>query len=140
MYAQDPEDEEEDEHESVVDSPVIDKTYNRLIQYVYEQYGESCPLADPSAPPRCEFESYFSVAEPQSLARSRMRLYLRVSELVVQSRDHSAKLVRESKPLHKVIPLRQRLFPVADDPDFAAPRWRFSSFSLSVCVSGYSAG
>ena len=123
VCAQDLEDGEEDKRESVVDSSVIDKTYNRLIQYVYDQYDESRPLSDPSAPPCCEFESYFSVAEPQSLARPRMLLYPRVVELVTQSRDRATKFARESKPLHKVIPLRWRLFPVADNLDFAAPRW-----------------
>ena len=118
MFAQDPEDEEEDEREFVVDSLLVDKTYNRLIQY-----DESLPLSDPSAPPRCEFESYFSVAEPQSLAHPWMRLYPRVAELVTQSRDCAAKFAHESKPLHKVIRLWRRLFPMADDPDFAAPWW-----------------
>ena len=85
--------------------------------------------SDASAPPRCDFESCFLVAEPQSLARPQMRLYPRVSELVTQSRDCVAKFVHESRPLHKVIPLRRRLFPVADDPDFAAPRWLNPDFA-----------
>ena len=101
------EDEKEDERESVVDSPVVDKTYNRLIQYVYDQYDESRPLSDTSAPLCFEFESYFSVVELQSLVRPRMWLYPRVAELVTQSRDRAAKFARESKPLWR------RLFPVS---------------------------
>ena len=36
--AQDPENEDEDDHDSIVDSQPVDKTYNRLVQYVYEKY------------------------------------------------------------------------------------------------------
>ena len=34
---------------TVIDSQVVDKTYNRLVQYVYDKYDESRPLSDPSA-------------------------------------------------------------------------------------------
>ena len=78
---------DEDDRNSVLDSQVVDKTYSRLVQYVYDRYDESHPRSDPSAPPRCDFESYFAVAEPHSLARPRMRVYPRVYSLV-QSREH----------------------------------------------------
>ena len=58
---------------------VVEKTFNRLVQYVYDKYDEPRPLSDPSPPPRCDFESYFAVAEPHLLSCPRMRVYPRVS-------------------------------------------------------------
>ena len=115
------EDEEDDDRDSVFESQVVDKTYSRLVQYVYDNYDESRPLSDPSAPPCCDFESYFAVAEPHFLTLPQMRIYSRVSELLSQSRGRSVKFARESKPLHKGILLRRRVFPVADEPDFSSP-------------------
>ena len=45
---------------------------------------KSRPRPDPSAPPCCNFESYFAVTEPHSLSRPRMRVHPRVSELLTQ--------------------------------------------------------
>ena len=39
------------------------------------------------------------------------------------------RLARKSKPLHRVIPLWRRLFPVADDPDYATPWWLNPDFA-----------
>ena len=53
--------------------------------------------------------------------------------------------LRESKPLHKVIPIHHKVFPVTDDPDFSAPRWlnldfaRISSNKV-IAKTRYSAG
>ena len=127
--AQEPEDEEEDDRDSVIDSQVIDSTYNMLVQYVYDKYDESCPLSDSSASPRCDFESYFAVSELQSLAQPRMRVYPRPSELLSQSSDCSAEFAHESKPLHKVIPLWRHLFPIPDEPDFASLQWLNPDFA-----------
>ena len=112
--AREPEDEEE--------SQVVDKTFNRLVQYVYDKYDESRPLSDRSATSCFDFESYFAIAEPHSLSHLRMRVYPRVLELLTQSWERVAKFARESKPLHKVIPLRRKVFPVANEPDFSF-RW-----------------
>ena len=114
-----PEPEEEDDRDSVASSPVVDKTYDRLINYLYSQYTELRPLSDPPAPPRCAFENYFAVVDPQTSARPKLRLYPRVEELVSQTQDRVAKPARESKPLHHILPLNRQLFSVADDPDFA---------------------
>ena len=122
-FAQELEDEEDDDRDSVCEAQVVDKTFNRLVQYVYNKYYESRLLSDPSAPSRCDFESYFAIAKPHSLSCLRMKVYPRVSELLTQSREHVAKFARESKPPHKVIPLRCKVFPVADEPDFSSPRW-----------------
>ena len=54
-FVREPED--EDDQESVVEFPVIDKTCNRLVNYICEQYPDSRPHSDPSVPPRCDFET-----------------------------------------------------------------------------------
>ena len=128
--AQDPEDEDEDDCDSIVDSQVVDKTYNQLVQYVYEQYDESRPRSDPSSPLLCDFESCFAVAEPHSLSRPRMRVYPRFSELLAQSHECSVKFARESKPLHKVILLCRWVFAVADEQSFSSPRRLNPDFAL----------
>ena len=58
-----------------------------------------------------------------------MRIYLRVSELVAQSSEQATKLACESKPLFKVVPLRSKVFPVADEPDFASLRFLNPDFA-----------
>ena len=103
---------------TVVSSPVVDKTYDRLINYMYGQYPESHPLSDPLAAPRCAFEEYFVVSDPQGSARRKLHVYPRVEELVCQTQDHAVKLAREPKLLHRILPLKRRSFSVADDPDF----------------------
>ena len=52
-----------------------------------------------------------------------VQVYPRVSELLAQSRERSSKFARESKLLHKVIPLRRCVFPVAGESDFSSPQW-----------------
>ena len=58
------------------------------------------------------------VAEPQSSLLSKLRIYPRVTELMTENKERSAKCARESKPLHKMIPIRRKVFSVADEPDF----------------------
>ena len=52
-----PEDGNEDDHESVLYFPV-DKTFNHLVVFIYKQYQDSRPHSDPSVPLRCDFESF----------------------------------------------------------------------------------
>ena len=66
----------------VVDPPVVDKTLTRLFNFVYEKFVDAQPLSDTSAPPRCEFEDYFAVADPPMSARQRLRVYPRVTEIL----------------------------------------------------------
>ena len=108
-----PEDEDEEDQESVVDFPVVDKTFNKFVDYIYEQYPDS----------RCDFESYFTVADPQAVGRPRMCWYPRVQEITAKTHERAVKLARESKSVRKVIPLCRCAFPVADDPDYTAPWW-----------------
>ena len=60
------------------------------------------------------------VAEPQSSARQWLRVYPRVNEILDSSTDKASRLARESKPLHKVVPLQCKVFQVADVLDFCA--------------------
>ena len=63
------EEEEEDDQDSVVSaSPVLGKTFARLISFIYEQYPKSRPLSSP-LPPRCGFETLFAVADPPGSSR-----------------------------------------------------------------------
>ena len=87
------------------------------------------PHSDPSMPTRCDFESYFAVADPQAVGRPRMRWYPRVQAIMAKTQERAGKLARESKSVQKVIPLRRRVFPVADDPDYIAPRWLNPDFA-----------
>ena len=86
-------------------------------------------LSDSSAPPRCDFESYFEISEPQSSGSPCMHVYPQVSELVAQSGEQTSKLAHESKPLFKVIPLRRKVFPVAGQPDYASLRFLNPDFA-----------
>ena len=116
------EDEDEDDQESVVDFPV-DKTFKCLVNFIYEQYPDSRPHSDSAVPQRCEFESFFATSDSQSVGRQKLRWYPRVQEITDKTQEHAQQLACESKSAQKVIPLRRRTFPVADDPDYAAPRW-----------------
>ena len=120
--------EDEDDLESVNEFPV-DKTFNRLISFIYEQYPDSRPISDPAVPPRCEFESFFATSDSQSAVRPKLRWYPRVQEIVAKTQDRAQRLAREGKSAQKVIPLRRRLFPVADALDYAAPKWLNPDFA-----------
>ena len=52
--AQEPEDEDEDDCDSVFEPQVVDKTLNRLFNFMHDKFVESRPLSDSSAPPRCD--------------------------------------------------------------------------------------
>ena len=71
-----------------------------------------------------------------------------MSEIIDASSDKASRLAHESRPLHKVVPLRRKVFFVCDDQDFCNARFvnpdfahisnsktilktRLSSFSLS---------
>ena len=58
-----------------------------------------------------------------------MTVYPRVAEIVDASADRAARLARESRPLHRVVPLRRKLFNVGDRPDFCNARYVNPEFS-----------
>ena len=123
------EEEEEDDKDSVVEPPVVDKTLSRLFNFIYEKFVDSRPLTDASAPPRCAFEEYFAISDPPSSSRQHLRVYPRVSEIIDASSDKASRLARESKPLHRVVPLRHKIFNVGDDQDFCSARFVNQNFS-----------
>ena len=128
VFVREPEDEDEDDQESVIDFPV-DKTFNRVVHFIYEQYPDSRPHSDSAVPPCCEFESFFATSDPQSVGRQKLRWYPRVQEITAKTQELVQRLARESKSAQKVIPLRRRAFPVADGPDYVAPRWLNPDFA-----------
>ena len=134
VSAHDPEDDDDDDRDSVAEPPVVDKTLARLFNFVYNKFVESHPLSDTSAPPRCAFEDYFAVSEPTSSARQCLRVYPRVNEIPDASTEKASWLAHESKSLHKVVPLRRKIFHVADDQDFCAARFVNPDFwKISDC-------
>ena len=127
--AQHLEDDDEDDRESVADPPVLDKTYTRLINFIYDRFANSRPVTNASAPPRCEFEEFFAVLDPPSAARQNLTVYPRVSEIVDASAERASRLARESLPLHRVVPPRRKLFYVGDNQDFCNARFVISDFA-----------
>ena len=124
-----PDDDDEDDRESVAEPPAPDKIYVKLIDFIYNRFAHSKPSASAHVPPRCEFESYFSVSEPPSASWQFLTVYPRVAEIVDASADRAARLARESRPLHRVVPLRRKLFNVGDRPDFCNARYVNPDFS-----------
>ena len=113
-YHQD--DDDDDDRDSVGEPPAQDKVYVKVIDFIYNRFSHSKPSASAHVPPRCEFESYFSVSDPPSASRQFLMVYPRVAEIIDTSADRAARLARESCPLHRVVPLRRRLFNVGDQP------------------------
>ena len=56
-------------------------------------------------------------------------MYPRVAEIIDASADRAARLARESRPLHRVVPLRRKLFNVGDRPNFCNARYVNPEFS-----------
>ena len=52
---------------------------------------------------------------------------------MAKTQERAQRLARESKSAQKVIPLRRRAFLVADDSDYAAPRWLNPDFIRLTC-------
>ena len=100
---------------------VQDRTYARVVNFIYEQFAHSRPSASAHMPPRCDFEDYFAVSDPPSASRLNLTVYLRVAEIVDSSTERASRLARESRPLHPVVPLRRKMFFVGDKPDYVNP-------------------
>ena len=115
--------EDEDDRESVTEISPPDKAYNNLMYYIYDGFPHSRPTSAPHLPPRCEFEEFFATSAVTSSTKSNLLIYPRVSELVEASADRASCLARESRPLHRVVPLRRRTFRVGDQPDYCAARF-----------------
>ena len=129
IFAYHLEDEDEEDRESVADPPLQDRTYARLIDFIYNRFAYSQPSASANAPPRCEFEDFFVVADPPSAARHNLTVYPRVPEIVDSSAEMASRLARESCCLHHVVPLRRKMFFVGDNPKYCNARFVNPDFS-----------
>ena len=122
-------DDDDDDRESIADTTPADRAYNRLVHYIYDRFPHSQPAAAPHMPPRCEFEEFFATSEASSSAKPKLVLYPQVNEILESCADRASRFARESKPLHRVVPLRRRTFHVGDQPDFCAARFVNPDFS-----------
>ena len=123
------EDDDDEDRESVTEIPPLDKAYTRLVQYIYDRFPLSRPSSAPHLPPRCEFEEFFATSDVTPATKQNLLIYPRVSELVAASADRASRLARESRPLHRVVPLRRRMFHVGDQPDYCAAQFLNPDFS-----------
>ena len=121
-------DEEDDDKESVADPPPLDKTCARLVEFIHNRFPHSQPSTAAHVQPRCEFEDFFSVNEPAPSAKQNLKVYPRVAELVSASADRASRLARESRGLHRVVPLKW-MFYVGDEPDYCSARYLNPDFS-----------
>ena len=121
----DDDDDELEDREHAAEPP-LDRTFAWLVDYIYERFLHSKP--------RCEYETYFAVADPPEPARKFMRLYPLVSEIQTTVHDYAANLSRESRPLFRVLPSRRRAFSIGDEPDFCRQRFINSDFAR-ICRS-----
>ena len=122
-YSQHPEEDEDDDKDSIAEPQVLDKTYARLINFIYNRFANSPPSSSANVPPRCEFEEFFAVSDPPSVLRQNLTVYPRVSEIVNSSAERASRLARESQPLHRVVPLMHKMFHVGDNPDYCNSRF-----------------
>ena len=126
----DNDDDDLDDRDHSAEAP-LDSAFARLVDYIYERFPHSeSQSAAPSAP-RCEYETYFAVADPPEPERKFMRLYPRVSEIQKSVHDFAANLARE---IFRVLPSRRRAFSIGDEPDFYRQRFINSDFAR-ICRS-----
>ena len=122
-YAFHQEDDNEDDKDSVTDPPVMDRTYARLVNFILDRFAHSLPSTSAHVPPRCELEDYFAVSDPPPATRQNLTVYPRVAELVNSSAERASRLARESRPPHRVVPLRRKMFYIGDNPDYCNARY-----------------
>ena len=63
------------------------------------------------------------MSDPPSASRQNLTAYSRVAEIIDSSAERASRLARESRPLHRVVPLRRKMFFVGDKPDFCNTRY-----------------
>ena len=64
-----------------------------------------------------------------SSTKPNLVIYPRVSEIVEASTDRASRFARESRSLHRVVPLKRRMFHVGDQPDYCSARFSNPDFS-----------
>ena len=124
-----PEDDDDEDRESVADPPVLDRTYARLVDFIYNRFAHSRPSVSAQLAPRCEFEDFLAVSDPPSASRQNLTVYPRVAEIIDSSAERASRLTRQSRPLHRFVPLRHKMFFVGDKPDFCNARYVNPAFA-----------
>ena len=119
-----------DDRDTLAEAPV-DRAFANLIQYIYECFLHAVPQTAAPAAPRCDYESYFAMADPPEPSRQLMRLYLLVSEIQTAASDYAANLAWESRPLFKLLPSKRRSLSIGDAPNFCKQRFLNADFSRS---------
>ena len=63
------------------------------------------------------------MSDPPAATKQNLTVYPRVAELVDSSAERASHLARESRPLHRVVPLRRKMFYIGDNPDYCNARY-----------------
>ena len=66
-------DDDVDDKESLAKAP-LDRAFAHLVDYTYKRFPHSEPQTAVSSAPRCEYESFFAIADPPKPSRQFMRL------------------------------------------------------------------
>ena len=87
-----------------------------------------------SIKPRSKYEEFFSVSDPSEPVRNFMSLYQRISEFQPTSCERAARLLRESRPLFNILPLRRRAVSIDNNSVFCDQCVLNSDYSR-ICTS-----
>ena len=82
-----------------------------------------------SIKPRSKYEEFFSVSDPPEPVRNFMTLYRRISEIQPTSSERAARLLRESRLLFSILPLRRRAISINNNSDFCDRHFLNSDYS-----------
>ena len=113
----------------------MDRTYARLVNFIHDRFAHSRPSTSAHVPPRCDFEDYFAVSDPPPATRQNLTVYPRVAELVDSSAERASRLARESRPLHRVVLLRRKMFYIRDNPDYCNARYFKNTKNLFIHIA-----
>ena len=105
-----------------------------MVNYRYERFPHSKPDSAASIKPRSKYEEFFSVSDPPEPVRNFMTLYRRISEIQQTSSERAARLLRESRPLFDILPLRRRVVSIDNNSVFCDQRFLNSDYSR-ICTS-----
>ena len=92
-------------------------------------FPHSKPHSAASIKPRNKYEVFFSVSDPPEPVHIFMSLYQRISEIQPTSSERAARLLRESRPLFNILPLRRRAVSIDDNSDFVTNASQFRLFT-----------
>ena len=132
-FLEDEDDDDMNDRNSFAEAPV-DRAFAHLIDHIYHRFPHSEPQTVASSAARCDYESFFAVAELPEPSRKLLRLYPQVAEIQSTVGVHAANLGQESRPLFRMLPFCRRAFSIGDEPDFCKQRYLNSDFS-SICRS-----